>query len=130
MKQNKEIIIRFLNKCIEKKYIDNWNEHDIYLLELFSKEILNKNIENIGIICLNSSDFKNFIINKINLINENIDLIDNKKAILNNKRYIKISNVCDICSFSFDEIIETDNAKENENYNKIIEVSKFNLNYK
>jgi len=41
--------------------------------------------------------------------------------------YYGISNLCDMHSISFDEIIETNYAKENKNYEQIKQMTGFNL---
>jgi hypothetical protein len=77
------------------------------------KEYEFKNKKVIGIVCLNISDYNEYI--------KNLKLDDLCK-------YIKIRNLADLCSWTLDNYIETDHAKENKQYNEIInQIIKFNL---
>jgi len=47
--------------------------------------------------------------------------------IIGNRTYHMISNICGTCGLSFDEVVETDNANLNEDYNEIKTVLAVNL---
>jgi len=76
--------------------------------------------KNIAVIALNRSDFNLWKFNSFSYFeNSSCGKFSNS-----NCTYYCIINPNDLCSYTFDGFIETEHAKENPNYDKIIEIIK------
>ena len=78
----------------------------------------------IAVISLDTNDFKHWK-SKNNLKED--DIMTSRKFKIGNVTYYRILKVCDLCSLTIDEIIETERAKENKEYERIKLTSNFNL---
>ena len=78
----------------------------------------------IAVISLDTHDFKLWK-NENNIKHDGIDI--QRRFKVGNTTYYCISKVCDLCSLNLDEIIETEYAKENKEYEQIKLVAHGNL---
>lgn len=78
----------------------------------------------VAVISLNRDDFQLWKLN--NKLQED-GLGTRRKFQIGNVRYYCISKVYELCSFTLDEITETDHAKENEEYEQIRSAIKIHL---
>lgn len=79
----------------------------------------------IAVISLDTQDFKRWKIES-NLKHDGLDR--QRKFKIGNITYHCISKVCDLCSLTIDEIIETEYAKENKKYEQIKLAARGNFN--
>lgn len=79
----------------------------------------------IAVISLDTQDFKLWKLEH-KLKHDGLDT--QRRFKIGNITYYCISKVCDLCSLAIDEIIETEYAKENKEYEHIKLVAKDNLN--
>lgn len=94
----------------------------IKTLEQVGDKIINP--KTIAIISFDVEDFKRYMITQF----INIRKTEKPKKIkCGFDTYYCISDICDMHSISFNEIIETDYAKENKNYEQIKQMTGFNL---
>lgn len=128
----------FTNEELCKIYIDvksrlnfapeeneNWEDKLANsIFEKIEKMFFNKE-KTIAVLSLDIEDFQDWK-NKNNLEEQGLDT--QRKFKSGNNTYICISTVGDSCSYGFDEIIETDYAKENSDYEEIKSVVRTCLN--
>lgn len=100
-------------------------EKDYLKAKQIVKEYESKKEHNIAVISLNVHDFK--LWKSFNNLKED-KIGTEKKFRIKNTRYHCISKVKDLCSLGIDEIIETNYAKENKEYEEIKLVARNNLN--
>jgi hypothetical protein len=103
---------------------------DLKHIKRFNEAQENLNISDvrqrsIAVISLDTNDFKLWK-NKNNLKHDGLDT--QRKFKISNTTYYCVSKVCDLCSLRLDEIIETEYAKENKEYEQIKLAVRVNLN--
>jgi hypothetical protein len=80
----------------------------------------------IAVISRDGRDFEKWVFaNKIE--SSNLMLVFYNKAYKENITYNGVCGINDLCSNSFDEVIETENAKDNPEYEQIIKAIKGNI---
>jgi hypothetical protein len=85
---------------------------------------INEEPKTVMVISLGQNDFLNWR-DKSGLIPEGVSFVH--RFSVGNITYRKVSCICDTKSMTVDQIIETDRAKENPEYNRIIESSRYCL---
>ncbi len=99
-----------MNKITHKEY-------------LRAKEIIRKyeenNVYRVAVISLNRDDFRLWKLKK----NYKVDGLESPSKFKSDGCVFHcISKVCDLCSITFDSVVETEHAKENKEYEQIMVV--------
>ncbi len=95
------------------------------------KRIKEENATQIGVIACNIEDFCDFM--KIIIQKSDIEPkkpLNPRKVVLDNVTYHCIIKAVDMCSYSYDDVLETSFARENKEYDKIKEILPLQMNAK
>lgn len=86
------------------------------------KNIKRENTKSFGVVAYNVEDFRDFIENLIHTHGIQPNKPHNsRKIVFDEAIYYRIIKSIDLCSHCFDEVIETNSAKDNPEYSKIME---------
>ena len=94
------------------------------------KRIKEDNNVKIGVIAYDKYDFRDYVENFGHLNNKTPLKPYGKYAVFDGSTLYRITEVSDLCSYSYDEVRETSSARENEEYDKIKEMLPLHLNKK